>query len=217
MASYEPPPYSLEYLVAVLKLSSQWDMEGGRRWAIANITQLGSDVPAPLRLRLGRQYNIEPWIKPAIRGLLSFTTTLQMLRLRGSKWLSFEEYEVIACAREGLESERKLLALVPLAIDDHKAADCTNHQECIRVWKAQWRKHIGDVMLHPNWMQALTFLEAETKLHGLHFVGMTPSCREKTRQIIVDSGAFRVESQYIDRVYDKLLAEVPLAILDIQV
>lgn len=222
--SFEPPPYRLEYLIAVLKLSSQWGMEGGRSWAIGHITELGYRCDPALRLRLARQYNVDEWVMPALRLLLSLTLPLVALRNVSSQWLSYPEYELIACSKEGLEKERKMLALFPLRLDttndprgELKGADCVSHGECARIWKKQWKKYIGEPMLHPDSLFAYTFDDAKEKMEGHEFNGMTKSCRDLCIRKVLDSGVFDILETYAKRAYTRLRDQVPLQILDIQV
>ena len=206
----------------MLKLSTQWGMTGSRKWAIANIEAMGWRFPAALSLRLGRQYDYEKWINPALRRLLGHTGTLRSMRSEQSKWLTFAEYELIACAREALENEKKLLALSPLEIDakrdplgDLKGSDCVSHQECVRVWKAQWKKHIGEPMLHPEMLFALSFDDAKEKLQEHPFKGMTKSCRDLCVQRVLDSRAFDITERFVEQAYIKLQTEIPSDVIDI--
>ncbi|OBZ77043.1 hypothetical protein A0H81_03756 [Grifola frondosa] len=157
LVRWQSPPYPLDFLIAILKLTSQWDMAKGREFAVYHLKQVETDMPPALRLKLARVYDLDDWLLPAFHELV--LTPLSKLTPNDKRWLGWTAYDLIARAHEQAEALRKTLALVPPPMDDLRSPKCIGHNECIRVWGDLWFSKIGRRVLHPNPVFALKFWE----------------------------------------------------------
>ncbi len=188
-------------------------MENAKEWAIVHMEQLGNLVVHPaLRLRLGRQYNITAWIRPALDSLVR--QSLASLKPIHTEWLGYNSYQIIARTREALEGEYKLLACTPMDNTKLRGPDCTTHQMCVNTWRADWRKHIGQRILHPQWSYRLDLEDVEEALKALEFAGMDSECRLAAVKGVVESGALSIEGLIIGKAV-QMLAQLPLDMSDI--
>ncbi len=202
----EAPP-TVGQAIGVLKLASQWEMETGRLWAVKHLESLEFEEFHPaLRLKLGRKFGVEGWIKTAVSALLQYP--LKFLEEQHTQWLGFPVYVVLARCREALESERRLVALIPLDISNEllyrPLEGCTDHHQCSRVWKSVWWERIGKMILHPNALLGWDFRDVKRKLKGIEFNGMNDGCRDTAIKEVLASRALDIDEAYIDEVLKML-------------
>ena len=69
-------------------------MDDTKEWAVTHVEQLRGKTHPALRLRLGRQYNIEQWIQPALEQLVRLP--LNRLQPIHTEWLGFPSYQIVA-------------------------------------------------------------------------------------------------------------------------
>ncbi|PCH43880.1 hypothetical protein WOLCODRAFT_54511, partial [Wolfiporia cocos MD-104 SS10] len=68
-SEWSRPPYELEHLIAVLRLSHMWDIKSGFDWAVYYLKERESEIRPALRLRLACKYDITDWVRPAVSAL----------------------------------------------------------------------------------------------------------------------------------------------------
>ncbi|OBZ70898.1 hypothetical protein A0H81_09540 [Grifola frondosa] len=205
---WQSPPYPLDYLIAVLKLSSQWDMAQGRAFAVYNLKQIEKDLPPALRLKLGRIYDLDEWLLPAFHALVF--TPLVKLTPQDLHWLGLSAYSLVARVREKAEAERKTLAFIPPSMDDIKIPECTRHEQCIKNWNDLWVSKVGKRVLHPNQIFALKFWQIPHVLEKLDLSGIFKKCGEAVVAKALASGAFEREELLVGQAFQYLLLNVPL-------
>lgn len=201
-------PYSLSYLVAVMKLSLQWGCSSGRDFAMRRLHTMEDSIPPALRLRLARLYNISSWITPAVKRLI--TTALQKYTDRDIEWLGSKTYVFLARARESYDALRKTIAFVGPDIDDIKDKACKDHANCVKVWTEVWVFKIGKALLHPRPVFALGFWGLEEAIRELDLTGMTRACAEAAVERATTSQVLRAEDVFVDQAVTYLLASVPV-------
>src|SRR3977135_29120 len=67
-SQWKEPPYPVDQLMAVLKLSTRYLMTDARDWSIRGLSH--TSLEPCTKLELAQQYAIEEWIEPAFRALL---------------------------------------------------------------------------------------------------------------------------------------------------
>ncbi|OCH85755.1 hypothetical protein OBBRIDRAFT_784424 [Obba rivulosa] len=209
-SEWEAPPHALDYLIAVLKLSSQWDLPSGRRWALHHLQDIQNQIPAALQLKLARMYNIEDWIRPALARLVR--TPLKNLTFEDRGFLGPEAVFFIARVREGLENLRKTIAVVAPEIENKRSPDCSTsqHQVCMRVWSDAWFRKITRKLIHPHPLVAMHMFEGIDQVKKLDLSGMTPGCRERAISFVEVVNAFAEENHLIDQAVQMFVTTVPI-------
>lgn len=147
---WEAPPYPLDYLLTVLKLSSQWDLPSGWCWALYHLQQMQHGIRPAFQLRLAHLHKIHEWIRPALAHLAR--TPLKSLTEEDCQLLGYKTVYFIARVREGLDNLRKTLAVIPPDIENKQSARCSpeQHVVCMQVWTDAWLKKITCKLVHPH-------------------------------------------------------------------
>ncbi|KAI9065085.1 hypothetical protein FKP32DRAFT_1756887 [Trametes sanguinea] len=169
------PPYSLEKLADILKLSTQWGVDSGRQWAIHHL-EASRNVPASLRLQLARRYNVPQWVEPAFRELV-FCISLGELRGDDFVHLSYPVYILITKLKEAVEHERRVVAYLAPECKTH-GPSCSNPERCSLIWRETWWLKIGRRLLHPDADQSMPLEKGPGAVESLEWAGMSPACRE---------------------------------------
>lgn len=200
------PPYTLQKLADILKVSTQWEVESGRVWAIHHLETTPS-VPASLRLHLARRYAVPNWIEPAFRDLV-FNISLGDLRGDDFTHLGYPVYILISKLKEAIEQERRVVAYLAPDCRTHNAA-CTNSDRCSLIWRETWWLKIGRRLLNPEASQAMPFEAGPDVVRSLEWAGMTAGCRERMVEIVAEGSGFSGAEDIFKQGLEKL-AELPV-------
>ncbi|PIL32597.1 hypothetical protein GSI_05300 [Ganoderma sinense ZZ0214-1] len=199
--------YSLTYLVAVLKLSQQWDCPSGETFALRRLKKIERSVPAALRLRLARVYRIEDWLKPALRSVIF--TPLKLLSKEDLGWLGYDTYQIIARVREQYEVLRKRLAFIPPIISEHL---CPNHDVCEKAWKRIWILQVGERLQEPILICALGLgWEIRDVIEKLDVSGMPgQGCGLSAKSSAMNCPGIKADDDLVDQALELLEKTVPV-------
>ena len=201
--------YTLAYLVAVLKLSRQWGCTSGEDFALRRLMAIEPSVPSALRLRLARVYQIENWLKPALRRIVF--APLKMLSDDDLAWLGYETYVFIARVKEEYDSLRRRLAFTAPPIPWSPRNGCTSHDVCLKVWREIWIRRIGERLLHPIEMCALGLgWELKDAIEELDVSGMTPACGNLAKSSAAASPGLKADDALIQEAARILDSTVPV-------
>ena len=175
------------YLVSVLKISDQWLVAEGRKWAIKRLDQLAPPLTAPRRIELARMYEIEAWIQPAVQELLARNEAGKRIRTITDDeiiQMGAKAYSVIAKSFERLQEERVLIAYTPLPLT--KSPDCNrNHDTCIKSWHDGWVTHVGRGLLSPK--DAVPLSKLPNLIRGIYFTDLDYCCKIDTLSALFPS------------------------------
>ncbi|KAI1783292.1 hypothetical protein LXA43DRAFT_903849 [Ganoderma leucocontextum] len=199
-------PYSLTYLIAILKLSHQWGCPSGEDFALRRLKAIEISVPAALRLRLARVHDIPDWLKPALRRVIF--TPLKLLTEADLTWLGYETYQVIARVREEYEALRKRLAFTAPPIPEHR---CQNEDACRKAWRIIWVLQIGEHLQDPLAICALGLgWEIKDAIRDLDVCGMAPGCAESAKNMAMNCSGTRADDALVDQALRLLEQTVPV-------
>lgn len=200
------PPHPTQKLIDVLKVSTQWEVDTGRQWALYYLDQ-ASDVPAPLRLQIARRYDVPKWIEPALRELV-FHTPLSALRREDLSHLGFPAYVLVTKLKEAMENERRTIAHHAPTISTHDVS-CNDNTRCAVMWREVWWMKIGRRLLDPSPRTALQLTDLPEAVRGLDCSGISVACREGIlEQVSSSSGLKGVEHIFVMGM--SKLADLPL-------
>lgn len=163
-----------EQLLDILHISHMWQIRPGFDYAI---NQLGVHTLRPAKqLSLAQKYSIAGWVPDAVRSLLRLP--FREYTEQDIRDLSFSGYLVIACAKEEIQEQRKVLAAIPpcpLDVNADDAPHCGGHTTCIRVWYDKWAKEIVPRIHHPTHHFPLS--KTISALQEMDHIGMNPACK----------------------------------------
>ena len=163
-----------EQLLDILHVSHMWQIRPGFDYAIH---QLGVCTLQPAKLiSLAQKYSIAGWVPEAVRSLL----LLPFCKYTEQDIcdLSFSGYLVIACAKEEIQEQRRVLAAIPpypLDVCADNAPHCTYHTTCTRVWYDKWAKEIVPRIHHPT--DHFPLSKTISALLDIDHIGMNRACK----------------------------------------
>lgn len=163
-----------EQLLDILHISHLWQIRPGFDYAIQQL-DVHTLQPAK-RLSLAQKYGIAGWVSEAVRSLLLLP--FREYTEQDIRDLSFPGYLVIACAKEEIQKQRKVLAAIPpypLDVSADNAPHCTYHTTCIRVWYDKWAKEIVPRIHHPT--NHFPLSKTITALQEMDHIGMNLACK----------------------------------------
>ncbi|KAI0697420.1 hypothetical protein C8T65DRAFT_743210 [Cerioporus squamosus] len=181
------PPHPLQKLVDVLKVSTQWEVDDGRTWAIHHLEHT-ENVPASLRLRLALRYEVPQWVEPAFRDLV-FNVPVSHLKRDDLASIGYPVYALITKVKEAIDRERRVLAHLPPELNTHDPT-CANNARCAMIWRETWWMKIGRRLLDPDPKVELTFAAGPDAVRNVEWTGMTAGCREKMVMAVTGGQGF---------------------------
>ncbi|TFK86524.1 hypothetical protein K466DRAFT_600269 [Polyporus arcularius HHB13444] len=187
---YDPmklPPHSIQKVVDILKLASQWEIQGARNWAIHHLDQM-TDVPASLRLKLGRKFDIPDWIEPAFHNLV-FNIPLRNLRGDDFTHLNYQVFILLSKLKEALQDERRAIAYNPPDLPTHSPS-CSAPQRCGTFWREAWWLTIGRKLLNPDQGDTLLLAAGPETVRSMDWSGMNAACRETAVDRVCSGAGF---------------------------
>ena len=152
-----------------------WQIHPGFDYAVS---QLGGHTLRPsIQLFFAQKYNIVAWVPEAVRSLLLLP--FREYTEQDICDLSFPGYMVIACAKEEILEQRRLLASIPpypTNFNAGHAPHCPYHSTCTRVWYDKWAKEIIPYIHHPG--ISFPLLSTISALADMDHHGMNSACKE---------------------------------------
>ena len=161
-------------LLDILHVAHMWQIRPGFDYAVH---ELGKHTLQPAKiLSLAQKYSIAGWVPEAVRALLLLP--FHEYTEQDIRDLSFPGYLVIACAKEEIQQQRRVLAAIPpyptnLNADD--APHCTYHTTCTRVWYDKWAKEIVPRIHHPT--DHFPLSKTISALLDMDHIGMNRACK----------------------------------------
>ncbi|KAL0955204.1 hypothetical protein HGRIS_004108 [Hohenbuehelia grisea] len=144
-----PPPYPPDKWIALLKLSSLYEITNMARRAEYELLGYGDqDLPAPKRMFLARAFNCPSLVDKAFTSLCSNYYRLSTLDDEAINQIGFQCFVILAKTKEKIEKCRKHIANTPpsFGVQAHTGPGCTepaDMQECWRAWKVGWWELMG--------------------------------------------------------------------------
>lgn len=172
------PPFKLDLLVDVLKLSTVYLIDNFKDWSIYYLDQLPTAIfTHALRFNLSLEHRVLPWLEPSFRAL-AFIPLSQMTDA-DVQALGLANYHRIMLIRELIEQSRRLIcSSVPPATCRQS---CVTKDTCRSAWRLAWYSQITVRILHPDSGLVLNSqAEMVEFLEKLEIKGMHPGCRETT-------------------------------------
>ena len=168
-----------------------WAVDNARNWAIFYLER--SSIGNAEKLYLGVTYHINHWIRPAFFSLL--TTPLPIIRNQ-VPILGMEIFVVLMCAKDAVDTERRLLCLAPPLIHDPPYHPCASREICEKIWKEIWSKKVTKRLLHPN--EPILVESLPTYIGGLTLKGMSPECQLAATQILTVGNGLQGEQRAVN-------------------
>jgi hypothetical protein len=176
---WTPEPPTLERLIAILKLSTFYDIEDGRDYAIINLDAC-SDLRPATRLHLARNYRVGQWIYPGFQQLVS-VPVLSLTR-QDIEAIQTQTFIVLVKTKARVDCHRLTCAVKapPVVHGD----GCIGQEDCERAWQNAWwgeagRPGVAIALIHPD--LALSGREILKKLNNLQLTWhMDVSCQALT-------------------------------------
>ena len=125
LRDWQPPASDETFLVNILKLSSLWDINVGRQYAISYLDAL--TLHPARRLELSRMFHVHKWVEPAVRALLQMT--FKSLSAENATQIGFHMYIMLCKTKEALEYERKLAAHCVPPMNFDQSYRCILHEK----------------------------------------------------------------------------------------
>ncbi|KZT27169.1 hypothetical protein NEOLEDRAFT_1061403 [Neolentinus lepideus HHB14362 ss-1] len=203
---------SLDSLIAVLNLSSYYDVPEARQYAIRALDQ-HPDFRAPQRLRLARENRILGWVKPAFD--LLFASSLGNLSEEDAHLLGPDVLFDLARTTARIDIHRKRLALNPIGVIHH--IFCEDRKNCTRAFKTVWwgeydRPGLAKAILHPQRPLPSRDIKMRLEKADLVGMGMTSDCKQltlnsfETNEEVAEALAAedKLMQEVVDHVYESL-------------
>lgn len=199
--THEPPKFSEELLVSLLKAADWLLMPDLAKWAVRRLID-EHDLTSIRRIALSQQFPIlaDEWLAASVGALVTTRVPITDLAPETST-LHSEVILKITGARETLEGQRKSLAYsLPVVGSIPSSSSCRNHNHCYIVWAKVWWGEVARRLLHPGngHDQFLEFSNVLTYLHSLPFDGMNPECTSLFIDKVEQSGVLDVERLIMD-------------------
>jgi hypothetical protein len=147
---WTPGPPTLERLIAILKLSTFYDIEDGRDYAIINLDTRGDLCPAT-RLHLARNYRVGQWIYPGFQQLVS--VPILSLTREDIEAIQTQTFIVLVRTKARIDHHRQTCAVKapPVVHGD----GCMGRNDCERAWQNAWwgeagRSGVVIALIHPD-------------------------------------------------------------------
>ena len=201
---WDAPPYPVPFLLSVLRLSTRWGSEDGRKRAIYYLGDPTTKFPNLLKFHASITYNVPQWTRPAFDTLVSTDWRLGDLPLLSSYDLSLDIVDLVIKTRDVISCERRRLATVPPPVDHHQ--ECPKHKckKCGEAWTAAWILAIGRQVVHVEPLFQLQSYQAEDVIKALVVPGMSEQCLELTIAKTLEGDAF----DYVHKVCTAALAQL---------
>ncbi|TDL30239.1 hypothetical protein BD410DRAFT_710334 [Rickenella mellea] len=188
---------SEDFLVALIKLSTLYDIEDGREYAIAQFPTSPTWRPA-LQLHIARSYRVEDWIEPAFRQLIANPTI--SMPWCDAELLGLPTYHLVVQTITKVEAQQKLLAFYPAEMKEW--IFCTTPENCTSCWELGWWNHVARHLLHPD--AALSGQKMTELLGSIKIPGMCHHCQGETVSSLVENGALLMEEAFISEAIQQL-------------
>jgi hypothetical protein len=192
----DPP---IAYLIAVLKLSSKWEMKPGRDYAIKLLPEHHEFTPA-IQLQLAGLYKIRSWVEPAFRALVEKPWE-QTIFPEAAKIGDFAQFQVTQTKRE-IEYYLHCVAFHEPPVDH--SWDCEHHGDCEQTWSGVWWNVFAKQLLHPD--KVISELqETMAQLDKTETIpGMTDGCLRRTIESVFEHNPVDVVEAKIREAIDGL-------------
>jgi hypothetical protein len=205
LRDWQPPESDEKFLVNILKLSSLWDINVGRRYAISYLDAL--TLHPARRLELSRMFQVHKWVEPAVRALLQMT--FKSLSAENATQIGFHTYIMLCKTKEALEYERKLAVHCVPPMDFVQSYRCISHDKCRRTWKEIWWKRVGKKLLHPD--NPLSYSDGPDFVANMDWgsADISPCCKEdmiETVRQAMGFGGDSVEADITKTAVDAVIA-----------
>ncbi|EPQ55755.1 hypothetical protein GLOTRDRAFT_93318 [Gloeophyllum trabeum ATCC 11539] len=188
-----------EDLIAILKLSTMWEIQDGREYAIRRLPELIRGN-APLQFYLARTYDIVDWVEPAFRELLN--TPIQTITKEMAHEIGPEAFYVLTHTSAQISEHRLLLAFFPS--DPVINPVCPTPALCASSWTKQWWHGLAKHLLHPD--STLTGGQVLGLLEAARIPGMCIGCQKVNIDWVRDQGVMVQD----EAMREKALKEVLL-------
>lgn len=170
------PPFGIEELADVLKLSTMFGMSAARKWAIHHIDELckSAIVPAPLYLKLSTDYRVRKWLPPSFRKVASYP--LGFLTDNDMAILGVDILVILVRLRVNMQQATSTMAHIPPDCPA-TAHECLKDPErhttrCEESCALAWWNVVGRGLLHFDPLVAYTKLETMNAIESLKEPGM---------------------------------------------
>lgn len=198
------PPYPVSFLLSVLKLSTRWGLEDGRRRAIYYLEDSSTAFPNLLKFHASIVYKIPQWTRPAFDTLVSNDWKLGDLPLLYSYDISLDVIDLVIKTRDIVFHEQRRLATVPPPVDHHQECPKRERKKCSEAWTAAWLLVIGRQIVHVEPIFQIHPYQAEDAIKALVVPGMSKQCLELTIAKTLEGDGFN----YIRKVCTAALAQL---------
>lgn len=195
--SYRPPPFTLDFLLGLLKMSTMWDIPPARAFAISELVEKAkaytAEFPPFLRFHIGVCFQVEELVLPAFSTLVCRDPwACGTLNVVPHDQLRYELVELVIRTRSLLEAERCRLATIPPPAQ--MATMCTSHDLCGQLWEHAWVFQIGRLLVHPDRVFRLSFYDGPEKVQELRIPRMNQACLNLTKEVVATGEAFDFET-----------------------
>ncbi|KAJ7923988.1 hypothetical protein B0H13DRAFT_2315995 [Mycena leptocephala] len=113
--------------IDLLKLSSMWEMEVGKQYAVAHLQNM--DLAPSRRLQLARQFSIPEWVSGAVEKI--FQGKLSDLNDLDIACIDVKSYSIIAKGMAQMDIEMRRTANVEPPMTTDANWECKKHSTCI--------------------------------------------------------------------------------------
>lgn len=201
---WSAPPYPVPFLLSVLKLSTKWGLEDGRKRAIHYLGDPDANFSNLLKFHAAIKYDIPQWTRPTFDTLVSTDWKLGDLPLLYGYDLSLEIVDLVVKTHDIVSREQRRLATVPPPVDHHRGCPQHKRQMCGEAWIVAWILAIGRQVVHVDPLFQLAPYQAEDAVRALVVPGMSEQCLKLTIAKTLEGDGF----DYLYKICTAALAQL---------
>ena len=176
-----------EFLIAVLKLSTFFEINHGYQYAIAELTHL-SPLETSLRLQLDRMYRVDHWVEPAFRDMM--TQPLSSISRTKAHCMGLDYYYTLSHMKAVVEENYCTIAYTEPSLT--QPDKCTTLLQCTMVWRDEWWNGIARQLLHPE--APCCGDELLDLLDKMDIPGLCNLCKDATLHCMKDSDVLKIDT-----------------------
>lgn len=201
---WNAPPYTVPFLLSVLKMSTKWGLPDGRERAIYYLEQPDVNFPHLLKFHTAVKYDVPQWIRPTFDILVSTDWEIGHVPMLSGYDLCTNLIDLIIKTRDLIGREQRRLATIPPPVHHHSGCRRVQRERCESAWVSTWVLNIGRQIVHVDPLFRLESYKSVDAIHGLVVPGMPDECFRLTKARVLGGDAF----DYIHKVCTAALNQI---------